>query len=137
MEVISTDLKEPLLSGPMCRTCPLLTDPLMTVPARMSLPSTMYLSEMENSVLSYSLSLSSLVEVSKLRKLFSKSRFLPVTLETRKMGRTSSEDVMREKRTACSISLTKQGVLWGQNFLRSYFMRRIAPISSSLLIWSR
>lgn len=67
----------------------------MTVPAKISMPSTTNLSEIENSVLSYSLSFSSLAAVSKLRKLLSKFKFLPVRLEIKKIGRTSSDDVMR------------------------------------------
>jgi hypothetical protein len=45
-------------------------------------------------VLSSSLFLSSLAAVRRLRKLLKRSKFLPVTLEIRKIGRTSSDDVI-------------------------------------------
>lgn len=66
----------------------------MTVPAKMIFPSTINLLEMENSVLSSSLFLSSPEAVSKLKKLVSKFKFLPVTLEIKKMGMTSSDEVI-------------------------------------------
>jgi hypothetical protein len=49
---------------------------------------------MEISVLSSSLFLSSLAAVKRLRKLLKRSRFLPVRLEIKKMGRTSSDEVI-------------------------------------------
>ena len=52
MEATSTDRKVPLESGPMWRIWPRFIVPFITVPARMILPSTIYLSEIENSVLS-------------------------------------------------------------------------------------
>lgn len=50
---------------------------------------------MENSVLSYRLFLSSLAEGRRFKKLVKIYRFLPLTLETKKIGMTSSDEVMR------------------------------------------
>lgn len=88
-------LKDPLVSGPICKICPFLIVPLMTVPARMIFPSTTYLSEIEYSVLISSLFLISLTLVNKLKKLVSRSIFLPVTLDIRNIGMTSSVEVIR------------------------------------------
>jgi hypothetical protein len=94
IELTYTARKDPLESGPKCRICPFLMVPLMTVPARMILFSSMYLSEIMSSVCSSSLFLISLTEVSRFKKLLSKSMFLPDTLETKKIGMTSSVDVI-------------------------------------------
>lgn len=66
----------------------------MTVPAKMIFPSTINLLQIENSVLSSSLFLSSPDAVSRLKKLVSRSKFLPVTLDIKKIGITSSDDVI-------------------------------------------
>lgn len=68
--------------------------PLMTVPARIILFYRKYLSEIISSVWSSSLFLISLTEVKRFKKLVRRSIFLPVTLETKKMGMTSSVEVI-------------------------------------------
>ena len=88
--VISTPLKTPLLSGPRLRICPVLMFPLITVPARMILPSITNLSLIRNYVFISVLFLMSLTAGSRFRKAVKRSRFWPVTLETGKIGVTAS-----------------------------------------------
>lgn len=70
--------------------------------------------------------------------MISRSRFLPVTLEVRNMGITSSVEVILENSTAFSIYLMTLGAFSGYSSLSVFLIRitvSISPYLSSLSKW--
>lgn len=94
IELTSTALNDPFASGPRCKICPFLIVPFITVPAKMILLYKKYLSEIISSVCNSSLFLISLTEVKRFRKLIKRSMFFPETFDTKKIGITSSVEVI-------------------------------------------
>lgn len=122
IESTSTARKEPLISGPKCKICPFFIVPLITVPARIMLLYKLKIFEIKNYACISWLFLSSLVEVNRLKKLMSRSRFLPVTLEVKNIGITSYVEVILEKSTAFSIYLITLGAFSGYSYLSVFFI---------------